>query len=169
MKKVISALLLAGGLGFVSGAEASEITSRITDSVQLSVEGAALQSSRIGSSYSVNGSNIGVTTLGGLGAGSATAAPSINAGSYTIGTDEQAFSFSESSIVGDTPVTTQGTISNNGRFDSPNLYGVSITNVGGSAGTLAGSLSATSVPSVTAGGPGTTATAQRTIELSVFK
>ena len=52
---------------------------------------------------------------------------------------------------------------------SPNLYGDSVTQVGGDKGSLAGTLSTTGVPTVTAGGAGTTATGQRTIELSVFK
>ncbi len=154
----------------MSSANAAEITSRITDSVQLTVEGPALQSTRIGSSYSVSGSNISVTTLGGLSGGSATAAATVNAGTYDIDTDGSAYSFSESSTVGDTPVTSQGTIcSTTGRVLTPNLYGNSTQSQGGLAGDLAGTLSATGVPTVTAGGSGTTAIGQRTIELSVFQ
>ena len=51
-------LLLASALFLVSPVSAAEITSRITDSVQLTVEGPAIQSTRLGSSYSVSGSNI---------------------------------------------------------------------------------------------------------------
>jgi len=162
-------LIASSTLFLATPVSAAEITSRITDSVQLTVDGAAVQSNRIGSSYSVSGSNISVTTLGGLTGGSATAAPTISAGSYTINTDGSAFSFTEASTIGDTPVTSQSSISSNGRFDSPNLYSDTITTAGGSAGTLAGTLSATSIPTITAGGPGTSGTAQRTIELSVFK
>ena len=136
---------------------AAEITSKITDSVQLKVDGAAIQSTRIGASYSVSGSNITSSAFGGVG----------GAGTYTINTAGQAFSFSESFNAADTPVTSQ-TVSS-GSIASPNLYGDSVTQVGGSAGSLAGTLSATGVPTVTAGGAGTTATAQRSIELSVFK
>ena len=39
----------------------------------------------------------------------------------------------------------------------------------GTAGSLAGTLSSTGIPTVTAGGAGTTAIGQRSIELSVFK
>lgn len=67
----------------------------------------------------------------------------------------------------DTPVTTQSV--SGGVIASPNLYGDSVTQVGGDKGSLAGTLSTTGVPTVTAGGAGTTATGQRTIELSVFK
>ena len=48
----------------ISPASAAEITSRITDSVQLTVDGPTLQSTRIGSSYSVSGTNVSVTTMG---------------------------------------------------------------------------------------------------------
>jgi hypothetical protein len=150
-------LLLISSLFFITPVSAAEITSRITDSVQLGVQGAAVQSTRIGASYSASGTNIKANTFGGVG----------GAGSYDINTAGQAFSFSETSNVADTPVTTQ-TVTN-GVIGTPNLYGDSVTQVGGDKGTLDGTLSPTSVPTVTAGGAGTTATAQRSIELSVFK
>ena len=155
----------------MSPVSAAEITSRITDSVQLTVDGPAIQSTRVGSSYSVSGSNISVTTLGGLSVDDATgtsAAP-FNTGSYGIDTDGSAFTFSETALHGDTPVTTQSTLSSGGRIEAPNLYGITTTNNGGTAGSLAGTLSATGVPTVTAGGAGTTAIGQRTVELSVFR
>ena len=148
-------------------ASAGEITSRITDSVQLTVDGAAIQSQRIGSTYSVSGTNISVTTMGGLTGGSATAPATVSAGTYSQHTDGAAFTFSESTNIGDTVVTSQTVAS--GGIASPNLYSDAITQPGGSAGNLAGTLSATGVPTVTAGGSGTTATGQRTIELSVFE
>jgi len=154
----MKSLLLAFSLFFAIPVNAAEITSKITDSVQLKVDGAAVQSTRIGASYSASGTNIQSTSFGGVG----------GAGTYDINTPGQAFSFSESINAADTPVTTQ-TRSNQGTIDSPNLYGDSVTQVGGEKGTLAGSLSTTGVPTVTAGGPGTTATGQRSIELSVFK
>jgi hypothetical protein len=160
-------LLLASTLFLVSPVSSAEITSRITDSVQLTVEGPAIQSNRIGSSYSVSGSNISVSTLGGLTGGSATATPTVSAGSYDINTDGQSFSFSETTLIGDTPVTVQ-TAQTLGTWSQPNLYGSSTTSAGGTNGSLAGSLSGTGVPTVTAGGPGTTAVGQRTMELSVF-
>ena len=150
-------LALIFSLFLTTPAFAGEITSKITDSIQLSVQGAAVQSERVGASYAVSGTNINVTTLGGVG----------GAGSYDINTNGQAFSFSETSITADTDVTSQSATS--GTIASPNLYSNSTTQLGGSAGSLAGSLSGTGVPSVTAGGPGSSATAQRSIELSVFK
>jgi hypothetical protein len=150
-------LLLAFSLFFTTPAFAGEITHKIVDSVQLGVQGAAVQSTRVGGQYAVSGTNINVTTLGGVG----------SAGSYAINTNGSAFSFSESSITADTVVTSQSAAS--GTIAAPNLYGDSTTQLGGSAGSLAGTLSSTGVPTITAGGPGSTGTAQRTVELSVFK
>jgi hypothetical protein len=150
-------LLLAFSLFFITPVSAAEITSKITDSVQLGVQGAAVQSTRIGASYSASGTNIQATSFGGVG----------GAGSYDINTAGQAFSFSETFNAADTPVTTQSVSA--GVIASPNLYGDSVTQLAGDKGSLAGTLSPTGVPTVTAGGAGTTATAQRSIELSVFK
>ena len=158
-------LLLAFSLFFVTPVSAVEITSKITDSIQLGVQGAAVQSTRIGASYSVSGTNVqfsGQNTSFGLGANGAytDATPTLN-------TAGQAFSFSETYNAADTAVTSQTVTS--GQIASPNLYGDSVTQIGGDKGSLAGTLSPTGVATVTAGGSGTTATAQRTIELSVFK
>jgi hypothetical protein len=150
-------LLLAFSLFFTTPVFAGEITSKIVDSVQLSVQGAAVQSTRVGGQYTVSGTNINVTTLGGVG----------SAGSYNINTNGAAFSFSESTITADTVVSSQSAA--NGTIAAPNLYSDSTTQLGGSAGSLAGTLSSTGVPTITAGGPGSTGTAQRTVELSVFK
>ena len=150
-------LALVFSLFFTTPAFAAEITNKIVDSVQLSVQGAAVQSNRVGASYSVSGTNINVTTLGGVG----------GARSYNINTNGQAFSFAETSITADTVVTSQSAAS--GTIASPNLYSNSTTQLGGDKGSLAGSLSGTGVPTITAGGPGSTGTAQRTVELSVFK
>ena len=156
MKKVITAL--AASFFVMPSSFAAEITSRITDSVQLGVQGAAVQSARVGASYSVSGTNIQSSTFGGASTG---------AGSYSINTAGQAFTFSETFRDADTAVTTQSVSS--GVIASPNLYGDSVTQLAGDKGTLAGTLSATGVPTITAGGAGTTGTAQRSIELSVFK
>jgi hypothetical protein len=150
-------LLLAFSLFFAIPVNAAEITSKITDSIQLKVDGAAVQSTRIGASYSVSGTNIQATSFGGVG----------GAGTYDINTAGQAFTFSESFNAADAIVTSESVTT--GVIASPNLYGDSVTQTGGDKGTLAGTLSATGVPTVTAGGAGTTATGQRTIELSVFK
>lgn len=167
MKRTLVALLLVAP--FIGTANAIEINSVVTDSVQLTVEGAAVQSTRIGSSYSVSGNNITATTMGGLSGGSAVDTPTISIGSYEQTTDGSAFTFVEAGLIGDTPVTSQTAVSSGGRIEGPNLYGDTFTQVGGTAGSLAGTITLGGVPSVTAGGAGTTAIGQRTVQLSVFR
>ena len=166
MKKLFLLALLA-----TAPAGAAEIRSTIVDSVQLNVDGPAIQSTRIGSEYTVSGTNISAGTLGGLNhsQSSITNPPTLINGSYSVTNAGQAFTFSETAIIGDVPVTSQTDLSANGRVDAPNLYGDTIQTQGGYAGSLAGTLSATGVPTVTAGGPGTSAIGQRTVELSVFR
>jgi hypothetical protein len=139
-------------LFLVTPVSAAEITSKITDSVQLKVDAAASQAIRVGAQYSVSGTNIQSSSLGGVG----------GAGTYSINTAGQAFTFSESLIDAD---TTPASVSTGAIAP----YGNITSTAAGSAGSLAGSLSGTGVPTVTAGGAGTTATGQRSVELSVFK
>lgn len=132
-KFLLTAILLFG-----SSASAAEITSRITDSVSLKVNPQITITEPSSASYTVSGSNIDVTTLGGVG----------TAGVYAINTNGQAYTFSETSAAAGTITTVQA---------------------GGTAGSLAGTLSGTTIPSVTAGGANTEAVGQRSVELSVFK
>ena len=145
-------LALIFSLFLVTPVSAAEITSKITDSVQLKVDAAASQALRVGAQYSVSGTNIQSSTFGGVG----------GAGTYSINTSGQAFTFSETSLSADT-------VPNSVSTGAIAPYGNVTSTAAGSAGTLAGTLSGTSVPTVTAGGAGTTATGQRSIELSVFK
>jgi hypothetical protein len=161
-------LLLAFSLFFASPVFAGEITHKIVDSVQLTVDGAASAATRIGSSYAVTGSNISATTFGGLTAPvSASAAATQIQGSYDVNTAGQAFSFSESFTLGD--AVPSGTTVTSGVVGSLPSFGSVTTSSGGVAGSLAGTLSSTGVPTVTAGGAGTQATGQRSVELSVFR
>ena len=166
MRKLL--LAICGGVIFVSSATAAEINNTITDSVQLSVNGAGVSSQRIGSSYSVSGSNIDVTELGGLTGGSATAPATLSAGDYALGTNNAAFTFSESLTVGDTVDVSMDVDATLGTFDTVEVYSDNVVTSGGTKGTLAGTLSATGISTVTAGGQGTTALGQRTVSLSVF-
>jgi hypothetical protein len=148
---------------------AAQITNRIVDSVQLTVDGPSLTTTRLGTTYSSSGSNVTASTLGGIDGGTATASPTLTAGVYAQTTAGQAYTFSETGLIGDTPVTSQATLTSGGRVEAPNLYGSSTQFQGGTAGTLAGTLTVSGVPTVTAGGAGTTAIGQRTVELSVFR
>lgn len=176
--KTLSAFLLASA-ALTAPAFAGGYTNTITDTVKLDVQGAGVQSVRTGSSYAVSGSNVEFTgsgaAIGGLSSGGpysgsapATVTPST---APSIVTPGSAFSFSESAYVGDTVNTSAYTPSSG--VISPKVYGNSTVSTGGSAGSLAGSLSAgtsaAGVGSITAGGPGTSATLQRTIDLTVFQ
>ena len=154
----------------MSPVSAREITHTIVDSVQLTVDGPALQTERIGGQYSVSGSNISVTTLGGWNGDALTGgAPDFSAGSYDINTDGQAFTFSESYTPGDSLPVDQTALTSGGRVDEPVMFSDSTQYQGGTAGSLAGTLSPTGISTVTAGGAGTTAIGQRSVELSVFR
>lgn len=131
--------LLATTVLFAGATHAGEIRSTITDAVQLKVVPSVTLTTPTSAQYSVSGTNIDVTTLGSASGG---------AGTYAINTNGQAFQFSETRISAGTETQVQ---------------------TGGTAGSLAGSLSATGVPTVTAGGAGSEGVIQRSIELSVFK
>ena len=83
----------------------ADLIHRLTTSTQLSVDGAATQASRIGSTYSVSGNNITAGTMGGLtkasGDNAATAAATQTQGAYTVTTAGSAFSLTESFTMGD--------------------------------------------------------------------
>ena len=167
MKKLLFFLSL--GVIFCQSASAAEVRNVITDSVQLTVNGAAVNTTRVGSSYSVSGSNVTVTTLGGLEHDdTAGAAGTHTAGDYSV-SGTGAFSFTETLTIGDDAFSTQAVDDTLGTFDSVNVYGTNVVTAGGTKGTLAGTLSATAPPTVTAGGQGTTALGQRTVSLSVFE
>ena len=146
MKKLLPILMLAG---FSSPAFA-DITHSITSSVQLNVNAAGTQVERIGNSYSVSGTNIDVTTLGGMTADTDGVA-SFSDGTYAVATDATTWAFTENFTTGDTIATslTVGEVSPFGDLTSTS---------GGTVGDLAGTVD-NHVISVTAGGAGTTATA----------
>jgi len=166
MRKLL--LFVCGGVMFISSATAAEISNVITDSVQLSVDGAGISNTRVGSTYAVSGTNISVTTLGGLTGGSATAPATLSAGDYAIDDDGASYNFTETLTVGDTVVTSQAVDETLGTIDSASIYSDNVMSLGGTKGSLAGELSRTGPAEVTAGGQGTTAIGQRTVSLSVF-
>ena len=142
----------------------ADITHKISTSVQLTVDAAASQATRLGSTYSVSGSNVSAT-FGGLTAPSGTAAATMNSGTYTQTTDGSSFSFSESFISGDAIPT--GTTVTSGVAPSLPAFGSVTTTAGGVAGSLAGTIDSAGVMSLTAGGAGTSATGQFVSEITV--
>jgi hypothetical protein len=161
MKK---AALLFGMLLMAAPANADLITKHST-SVQLTVDAAASQATRLGSSYSVSGSNVSAT-LGGLTAPvSATDAATMNSGTYTQTTAGSAFSFTETFNQGDAIPT--GTTVSSGVVGTLPAFGSVTTTAGGVAGSLAGTIDSAGTMSLTAGGAGTSATGQFVSEITI--
>ena len=143
----------------------ADLTHRLTTSTQLSVDSAATQATRIGSTYTVSGNNITAGTMGGLtkasGDNAATAAATQTQGAYTVTTAGSAFSLTESFTMGDAvaPIGTGVDVSAGVVADMP-AFGSVITQSGGVAGSLAGTITSAGVMTLTAGGAGTSATGQ---------
>ena len=160
---------------FLFGAPAvrADLVHTLSTSTQLSVNGAATVSERIGSTYTVSGTNVKVGTgnsdvFGGLTAGSATAAATMKAGTYDINTTGSAFSFSESWLQGDgIAAIGSGVDVTSGVVADMPAFGETTTQSGGVAGTLAGTILSSGVMTLTAGGAGTTATGQFVSTISV--
>ena len=150
----------------------ADLTHRLTTSTQLSVDSAATQATRIGSTYTVSGNNITAGTMGGLtkasGDNAATAAATQTQGAYTVTTAGSAFSLTESFTMGDAvaPIGTGVDVSAGVVADMP-AFGNTTTSSGGVAGSLAGTVLSSGVVTVTAGGAGTTATGQIVNEVTV--
>jgi hypothetical protein len=154
MKRFLPLILLAG---FGSPAMA-DITHKLSSSVQLTVNAAATQVERIGSSFSISGSNIDTTdgtTAGTVSAGTITSGVySPGAIAATQDTAGAAFSFSQSYIQADAVATSAPTVGTVGNFSDQ-------------LSTAAGTITSAGVTTITAGGAGTVATGQFVNELTV--
>ncbi len=142
----------------------ADITHKIQSSIQLTVDGAASQASRIGSTLSVSGNNVTLDTAPVLGTLTAGSAVGYTPGAYSITTAGDAFSYSESFIEGD--ATPSATTVNSGIADLP-AFGNTTTTSGGVAGDLAGTIGSDGTMSITAGGAGTTAIGQVVTTITV--
>ena len=170
MKKLLPLVMLLM-TGSIMAPARADLTHRMSSSTQLSVNGAYTDASRIGSTYTVSGSNIKVTDAGHFGkmtAATATAAAAQDVGEYDINTAGSAFSFSESWTQGDAVNTigsgvdvTAGVVA-----DMP-AFGNTLTMHGGVAGTLAGTITSAGVTTLVAGGAGTSATGQFVTEIVI--
>jgi len=163
MKKLLPLAML---LMTASAAQAGGIVSKHASSVQLTVDAARTQATRIGSSFSISGSNIDTTdgsTAGAVSAGTITSGV-YNPGTITATQDTagSAFSFSQSFTQADALPTSAPTVG-----EVPN-YGSVLSYTAGSAGSLAGTVTSAGVLTVTAGGAGTTATGQFVSEITVI-
>ena len=185
MKKLLPILLLVGGF---SSPAMADIIHTISASTQLRVDAAATDSTRIGSSYSVQGSNLTATTMGGIAAQTgATAAAGHTDGVYSITTAGDAFSLTESFVLGDatntigsgvdvTAHTYTAEVTGDNAAPAINAYGTvmdlpafgnTVTSAGGFAGGLAGTIATDGAIGLTAGGAGTTATGQVVTTLTI--
>jgi len=142
----------------------ADLITKHSTSVQLTVDAAASQATRLGSSYSVSGSNVSAT-LGGLTAPSGTAAATMNSGTYSQTTDGSAFSFTETFNQGDA-IPSNTTITS-GVAPSLPAFGSVTTTAGGVAGSLAGTIDSAGTMALTAGGAGTSATGQFVAEITI--
>jgi hypothetical protein len=156
--------LLAIALSFAPAAHA-DISHKIQSSIQLTVDGAASQASRIGSTLSVSGNNVTLGTAPTLGSLTAGSAVGYTPGAWSVTTAGDAFSYSESFIEGDaTPTATTVTA---GVTPSLPMLGSTTTTAGGVAGSLAGTIASDHAISLTAGSAGSTAIGQIVTELTV--
>ena len=147
-------------------ANAGGLVHKMSSSVQLTVDSARTTATRLGSQYSVSGSNVNTTdgtTAGTISAGT------ISSGLYDPGTISatqatagEAFSFSSSYLQGDAVPTSAPTVGEVGNFSSQTSY------TAGTAGNLAGSIGTDGAVSITAGGAGSTAVGQFVSEITVI-
>ena len=150
-----------------SAAQAGGLVSVMSSSVQLNVDAARTTSTRIGNSYSVTGSGVNTTdgttsgALGGLGAATngVNALTTVTASQATAG---EAFSFTNTYTEGDAVITTAPTVGEVSAFSNQTSY------TAGTAGDLAGTIGTDGAISITAGGAGTSAIGQFTIEITVL-
>ena len=163
MKKFLPFMML---LMTASAANAGGIVSKHASSVQLTVDAARTQATRIGSSFSISGSNIDTTD--------GTTVDTVSAGTITSGiyapgtiaatqdTAGSAFSFSQSYTQGDAVPTAAPTVGEVPNFSNTTSY------TAGTAGTLAGTVTSAGVLTVTAGGAGSSATGQFVSEITAI-
>ena len=132
----------------------ANITSKLSSSTSLTVGASSTQATRVPSTYAVSGSNIKVSTgehIGKLTAGSATAAATLDVGTYEINTAGSAFALTESWQQGDAiPAIGSGVDVSAGVVADMPAFGNTTTISGGVAGTLAGTVVSSGVVTVVA-------------------
>jgi len=151
---------------YAGAANAGGLVSKHASSVQLVVDSARTQATRIGSSFSISGSNIDTTdgtTAGTVSAGT------ITSGVYSPGTIAatqdtagSAFSFSQSYTQADAVPTGAPTVGQVPNFSNTLSY------TAGAAGDLAGTVTSAGVITITAGGAGTSGVGQFVSEITVI-
>jgi len=149
-------------------ANAGALTHKISSSVQLTVDAAATNVTRLGNSYSISGTNVGTsdgTTAGVLSTGTISSgiyAPGAISANQLSATNGQAFSFSTAFTQGDVIPTSAPTVG------AVAAFGNITSTAAGAAGDLAGTLATSGAITLTAGGACTNATGQFVSELSIL-
>ena len=149
-----------------SAANAGALNHKLSSSVQLTVDAASSNATRLGSTISISGSGVNTTdgtTVNTISTGAITSGVlspgTIAATQHTAG---NAFSFSQSYTQADAIPTSAVTVG-----DVPNFGNITSTTAG-SAGSLAGTIGTNGALTITAGGAGTNATAQFVSELTIL-
>ena len=164
MKRIIVPFVML--MMTTTAANAGGLVTKHASSVQLTVDAARATSSRIGSTFSISGSNIDTTdgtTAGTVSAGTITSgvyAPGTIAA--TQDTAGAAFSFSQSYTQADAVPTAAAALGASPNFSSVTSYAA------GAKDTLAGTVTSAGVLTVTAGGAGSTAIGQFVSEITVI-
>ena len=163
MKKLLPLMMI---LMTAPAANAGGLIHKMSSSVQLTVDAARSTATRLGSQYSISGSNVNTTdgtTAGTVSAGTLTSGIySPGAISATQKTAGEAFSFSASYLQGDAVPTSAPSVGAIGNFGSVTSYAA------GSAGDLAGTIATDGGITLTAGGAGTSAVGQFVSELTII-
>jgi|TARA_Y100000015_G_scaffold31884_1_gene31556 hypothetical protein len=163
MKKLLPLMMI---LMTAPAANAGGLIHKMSSSVQLTVDAARSTATRLGSQYSISGSNVNTTdgtTAGTVSAGTLTSGIySPGAISATQKTAGEAFSFSASYMQGDAVPTSAPSVGAIGNFGSVTSYAA------GSAGDLAGTIATDGGITLTAGGAGTSAVGQFVSELTII-
>jgi len=163
MKKLLPLIMI---LMTAPAANAGGLIHKMSSSVQLTVDAARSTATRLGSQYSISGSNVNTTdgtTAGTVSAGTLTSGIySPGAISATQKTAGEAFSFSASYMQGDAVPTSAPSVGAIGNFGSVTSYAA------GSAGDLAGTIATDGGITLTAGGAGTSAVGQFVSELTII-
>ena len=164
MKRFIPLIMIL--MAAPTAANAGGLVHKMSSSVQLTVDSARTTATRLGSQYSVTGSN--VNTTDGTRAGTVTAG-TLSSGIYAPGTISatqatagEAFSFSSSYLQGDAVPTSAPTVGTVGNFSSQTSY------TAGTKDTLAGTIATDGGITMTAGGAGTSAVGQFVSEITVI-
>lgn len=164
MKRFLPFVML---LMTASAAQAGGIVSTHSSSVQLTVDAARTQATRMGNTFSISGN--GIHTTDGTTAGAVGSLGSISHGVATPSTitatqanNGDAFSFTASYTAGDPVITSAPATGSVSPFSNQN------STAAGVAGNLAGTIDNTHTMTLTAGGAGTVATGQFVTEITVI-